>query len=119
VERLRGMGVLLAVLALTACGAKEPAASSTAVAVPATLPASVEGFLTYSEGEGDEAHDGVAETSYGSLKVGGEELLVEVESSLLKAAAIEPDGAKVRATLGSKTGEGKDAVYLVTAVSKL
>lgn len=118
-ERLRGMGVLLAVLALTACGDKEPAGNATAVAVPTTLPASVEGFLTYAEGEGDEAHDGVGETNYGSLKVGGAELLVEIESSLLKSAAITPDGAKVRATLGSKTGEGKDAVYRVTELSKL
>ena len=118
------IGILAASL-LAACGAREAdAPSNDAVAVPAlaTLPATVDGFLQWDDAVGEDAENnegrGLGETSMGTLKVGDHELFVEAETRVLEAAGIPLDGAKVRATLGSKEGDD-DPIYLITSVTRL
>jgi hypothetical protein len=121
---------ILAAIFLAACGPGEADAPSTdaspedAAAIPAlaTLPANVEGFLVWdaSVGEDEEANQGrgLGDTSMGTLKVGDHELFIEAETRVLEAAGVPVEGARVRATLGSRDGDD-DPVYLVTAVTRL
>jgi hypothetical protein len=116
---------ILAVTLLGACGAREAdAPANDAAAIPAlsALPATVEGFLEWdaSVGEDEENNEsrGLGETSMGTLKVGDHELFVEAETKVLEAAGVPVEGAKVRATLGSKEGD-EDPIYLITAVTRL
>jgi len=118
------IGILAATL-LAACGAREAEApSSDAVPIPAlaSLPATVEGFLEWdaSVGEDEENNEsrGLGETSMGTLKVGDHELFFEAETKVLEAAGIPVEGARVRATLGSREGDD-DPIYLITAVTRL
>ena len=118
------VGIIAATL-LAACGAQDadtPSNAAAAIPALATLPATVEGFLEWdaSVGEDEENNQsrGLGETSMGTLKVGDHELFVEAETRVLEAAGVPVEGARVRATLGSKEGDD-DPIYLITAVTRL
>jgi hypothetical protein len=118
-------GAVFAAIALIACGSKETAepereygAASTNPAL-ASLPATVEGALDMTLGEGTEEEDG-SDVAFGSLVVGKEELYIQVASKLLDATGLPPDGGKVRATISSKEDLGDDMTqYRITALEKL
>lgn len=89
---------------LVACGSREPGPSSNnfgeASANPAlaSLPATVEGELDMSLGEGDDG-EGDAAMLFGGLKVGQEDLYIQVSEGLLAAAGISQEVTRVRATI--------------------
>ena len=93
-----------------------PSAASSAVA---TLPATVEGFLTADVEEGDEDVDGAAEHTFGTLKVGEEEIDVYVPGTVMSKARLPVDGGRVRATIGSSSEEFGSTNYHVTALERL
>jgi hypothetical protein len=106
-------------LLLAACGSDSgsPAAAGGSAAF-ADLPATVEGWLEISVEEGDVGEDGVSDFNFGSLTVGGEELMVEVSGSLLSKARIPPEGAEVRAVLGSKSEQYGATSHKITELSR-
>jgi hypothetical protein len=117
--------MVVAGMALAACGSSESGGregklgDQSANPALASLPATVEGFLDMSLGEGSDEEDG-SETLWGGLTVGQEDLYIQVDSKLLDAAAIPAEGAKVRATIGSKDDLGGGMVhYRITALEKL
>ena len=113
-------------LLLVACGARDAGdqGSKHAAALPslASLPATVEGFLEWDASVGEDAENnegrGLGETSLGTLTVGDQEIWIEAETRLLEAARVPYEGAKVRATLGSREGDD-DPTYLITSVTLL
>jgi hypothetical protein len=113
-----------AVLVLAGCGSggadgADPASSSHLAGSLASLPATVEGTLNMSAGEGDEDEHG-QEVLFGMLTVAGKEYYVEVAPALVDAASIAEEIVKVRATLGSKQDLGGGVVqYSITALEKL
>jgi hypothetical protein len=122
---IRSIAIVASVaLALVACGSDLPdsgakfgeASTNTALA---SLPATVEGVLDMSLGEGNEEEDGT-DMAFGGLAVGKDELYIQVDSKLLDSAGLPPDGGKVRATIGSREDLGNGMFqYTITAVEKL
>jgi hypothetical protein len=117
--------VALAAALLVACGSGGSAvgeaefADTSSNPALASLPANVEGTLDMSLGEGNDEEDG-ADMLFGSLVVGREDLYIQVDSRLLDTAGIPPEGARVRATIGSKEDLGSNMTqYTITALEKL
>jgi hypothetical protein len=115
----------LAAAALVACGSKEAVESETkfgevsANPVLEALPATVEGVLDMSLGEGSEDEEG-ADMAFGGLVVGKENLYIQVDSKLLESMGLPTEGAKVRATIGSRDDLGHGMFqYRITALEKL
>ena len=106
---------------LAGCDASSGSAADRATAIPARLPATVEGVLAADVSEGDVDARGYAEFNTGSLTVGREELLVEVSGRVLRDADIPPEGGAmpVRATLGSKKQEYGADFYTITALERI
>jgi hypothetical protein len=105
--------------ALSGCESQEQAAAKAAVAALHSLPATLEGELDMSVGEGDDSEDDV-EMLYGFLTVGEEELYIQVDSRLLDSAGISTESARVRATIGSKEDLGHDMIhYTITSLTRL
>jgi hypothetical protein len=120
---MRSVGVVVLLLSgvLAACGAKPEEPEITGASknpALATLPATVEGLLDMSLGEGDDDDDGV-DMLYGGLTLGNEDLFIQVDARLLDEAGIgEP--TRVRATIGSSIRDGHDqTTYTITALTKL
>jgi hypothetical protein len=115
---------MFAAVMLSACGAGSPKgaaaeAGGQSAASLASLPATVEGTLDMSAGEGDE-DEGGQEVLFGVLNVSGQDHYVEIAPALVGAAAITEDIAKVRATVASKQDLGNGVIsYTVTALEKL
>jgi hypothetical protein len=119
---VRGSGIVVIVLALAlaACGSAEQSVSATSPTPSvASLPATVEGMLVVDVAEGDVDDEGTSEFNFGTLTVGDDDLMVEVGGSLLQSAGVPEAGAKVRATLGSKTEQYGATTYRITALSRL
>jgi hypothetical protein len=117
-NHIRLLGAMLA-LALAGCGANDaPAGGGFAPARLASLPATLEGDFETTNTEGDEEDGGAL--SFGVLKVGSDEYLVEIDTALLSAAGFPDDGehGRVRATLGRNSEFGEDS-YVITEISKL
>ena len=112
-------------LLLIGCGPKEtpePKASATQTqgsSAMMTLPATVEGSFLISVEKGDVDDQGVSEINFGTLAVNGVEHLVQVSGAVMRAGRVPREGAKVRATLGSRTDEYGAPTYIITAMERL
>jgi hypothetical protein len=113
-------------MCLTAgCGTREEAGTTAGDAGVdlSNLPLTVEGMLVADVGEGDVDEDGdggeYSEVNFGTLTVGGEEILVQVSGSVLKAANLPEAEGKVRATIGSKSSESGATYYEITDLERL
>jgi hypothetical protein len=116
--------VLLLVLLLSGCARESDDSGETprpmaATSAVATLPTTVEGFLTADVEEGDEDVDGAAEHTFGTLKVGDEEIDVYVPGSVMSTVRLPADGGRVRATIGWSSNEFGSTNYHVTALQRL
>ena len=116
--------ILLVSLMLVGCGSEPDGATDTArtnvaSSAVATLPATVEGFLTADVEEGDEDVDGAAEHTFGTLKVGDEDISVYVPGTVMSTARLPAAGGRVRATIGWSSNEFGSTNYHVTALERL
>jgi hypothetical protein len=106
-------------MALAGCGAREAGDGGFAARV-ASLPASLDGELELSVTEGDSVEaGGQGEITFGVLRVGGAEYLVEVDERTLRQAgiAVAEFKVKVRATLGAESAY-VDHGYVITALAR-
>jgi hypothetical protein len=117
--------VAMAAIALMACGSKQAVependfGEASTNPVLASFPATVEGVLDMSLGEGSEEEDGT-DMAFGGLVVGKEDLYIQVDSKLLDSAGLPPEGGRVRATIGSRDDLGDGMFqYRITALEKL
>jgi hypothetical protein len=112
--------VFVVALTLTACSSKEPEAGSETPGINlSSLPVTVEGVLVADVAEGDVDEEGTSEFNFGTLTAGENELLIEVSGALLQSAGIPEEGARVRATLGSKSERFGANTYTITSLSRL
>lgn len=109
------LATLLSLLA--ACGGNDTPADGAAPGF-GPLPATVEGFLVADVSEGDVDEAGYSSLNFGTLSVEGEEVMVEVSGELLSRAGIPPEGAEVRATLGSSSEQYGVTSYTITALER-
>ena len=119
------MATAMVATMLVACGSGESTdaesefAGTSANPALALLPATVEGTLDMSLGEGNDEADGT-EMLFGGLVVGKEDLYIQVDSRLLESAGIPAEATKVRATIGAKEDLGEDMTqYTITKLEKL
>lgn len=121
----RTLCVAMLMCLTSGCGTREEsgtAAHSRDVDL-STLPLTVEGTLVADVGEGDVDEDGdggeYSEVNFGTLTVGGEEILVQVSGSVLRSANLPEAEGEVRATIGSKSSEYGATYYEITELERL
>ena len=85
----------------------------------ASLPAVVEGAFAISVEKGDVDDKGISEVSFGTLTVNGTEYLVQVSGTVMRASGVPREGARVRATLGSRTDQYGPPTFIITAMQRL
>jgi hypothetical protein len=121
---MRQILLALAFLAFaTGCGSSADTASAGAAATAklATLPATLEGELSVSVGEGDTEEAGEqSQYNFGDLTVDGEVIAVEISGDVLAAAGVpaDADKARVRATLSGKS-QFDAGTFVVSRLEKL
>lgn len=109
---------VICVFFLAGCGPSgKPQAASNAQLL--SLPATVEGSFAVSVEKGPVDDKGISEANFGTLAVNGVEHLVQVSGAVMTAGRVPREGAKVRATLGSRTDEYGAPTYIITAMEKL
>jgi hypothetical protein len=111
--------IMLVSLSLAACGSGGSSDSGLSGVLTESLPATVEGTLMVDISEGDDEFGAYANFNFGNLVTGDKDLLVEVEGSLLGPIDLPEDGARVRATLGSQSGDAEFPTYKITALERL
>jgi hypothetical protein len=106
-NRMRRFLVAVGCALVIGCGPKE-----------LTLPVTVEGMFTVSVEKGPVDDKGVSEANFGTLVVDGVQHLVQVSGTVLGAAKLPREGAKVKATLGSRTDQYGPPTYIITAIER-
>ena len=120
--RISALSLAVASLMLAACGAGDPASttSGSSISAVASLPVTLEGELVADIAEGDVDGEGTSEFNFGSLTVNGEEIPVQVSGSVMQSAGLTGESSgKVRATISSKTDEYGSTIYTVSALQRL